>query len=168
MFLLLKALGDMFRVGFTGFKYKTPDGAAYRAPEIFVGAVPQRRGEMDEKAFPFIVNRLVDGEDGAQGSVVTVDTICGIFAGESIERGEIEIMNVMSRCRGLILSLPDNILDKRYRFEFPMKWFMGARENQYMQAHPFYGATIVTRWEVPAMENLTTLDEEINLYGSIN
>jgi len=167
MFLLLQALDNLFETGFEHTLFRVPDvePGEYRSPSLYIGAIPPRRSGDDKEGFPYIVNRVVSGNDSATGSKVTVYTICGIYSAEKVEGAENDILNMVARCRAILLSMENGILENRFRFEYPLTWSMGIKEEQHMQPYPYAGATIISQWEVPAVEFNIPLEDQDKVYG---
>ena len=164
MFFFLKELNQILEDGFKTVYFKVPDKKdAFKNPDIHIGAIPPRRGSQDKEDFPFIVNRVVSGDDSQDDSVFTVNTICGIFTGGTVEAGENEILNMVCRTRSLIIQ--NSIVGKRYRLEYPIKWHMGSVENKGIQAYPFFGGVITSKWAGPAYEYNLSLEDMKKVYG---
>ena len=168
MFLLLKALDALFESEFENavpFRVPEADPGEYKAPAVYIGGIPPRRKGDDKEGFPYIVNRIVSGNDSAEKSIAVVHTLCGSYTAGGVEDGENDILNMAARCRALILGLENGMLDQRFMFEYPLKWHMGSTEAITPQPYPYYGATLVSQWVIPATEFLIPLNEQKEIYG---
>ena len=169
-FHLLTALEARLKAGFSDSKFRVPDRdpGAYITPKFFIGAIPAKRKKNDpfyddQEDFPFIVNRFKGGSDQRDGSTMTVRTVCGIYTAGDPATGENDVANMIMRCRRLILQ--SELLDNRYALVFPVKWEVGGASEKNTQPHPYYSGEIVTTWNVMAVENNLSPDEERRIYG---
>jgi len=167
MFLLLQALNNLFESGFENTLFRVPDDdpGEYKSPSLYIGAIPLRRKDEEKEGFPYIVNRIVSGNDSETDSKVTVHTLCGIYSAEKVEGAENDILNMVARCRAILLSMENGILDNRFRFEYPLTWSMGIKEEHHMQPYPNAGATIISQWGIPTVEFNVPLEDQDKVYG---
>ncbi len=170
-FLLLKEYERLLETGFSKTVFRVPDNdpGNYIPPQFFIGAVPPKRKKNDplhelNPVYPFIVNRFWDGEDMDDGSRAMIKTICGIYTAGDVESGEQDLINMVFRCRRLILE--KCMLDDRYELELPLKWSFGDVDDRHSQPFPFYGGALLSRWKIPAVEKILPTEEELNVYGS--
>ena len=166
MFFFLTELNQIFEEGFRHTFFKVPEKvpAEFKPPGVHIGAIPSVGNSTEEKEdWPFIVNRIVDGEDKIDGARFTVNTTCGVWNGDTVEAGENEILNMINRCRALILQ--NETIAKKYRLEHPIKWHMGSVSDPYIQAFPFFSGVIASKWEGPTYEHNLTTKEQKEIYG---
>jgi len=170
-FLLLKELEKLLESGFSKTVFRVPEKEPgdYIPPQFFIGAIPPKRKKNDpdyqeQSDFPFIVNRFWDGEDTEDDSLAVIRTICGIYTAGNVTSGEQDIINMVFRCRRLILEKA--MLDDRYELVLPLKWSFGDVDDRHGQPHPFYGGVLVSRWRIPGVERILQPEKEIEIYGS--
>lgn len=164
-FLFLKELNQILEQGFDTTRFRVPEKTpdTYRPPTVHVGAIPPRRPGSDKEDFPFLVTRIVSGEDQDDGSTFQTDIICGVFTGDTVEAGENEILNMVFRARSLILE--NQIIAKKYRCVLPVKWHLGDVKDRHNQAYPFFGGVVSSTWAGPAFQYLLTTEEQRRIYG---
>lgn len=171
-FELVRAINRVIEAGTQDLKFRVPESepGEYTTPNIFIGAVPPKRkgntpGQDDKAVWPFIINRIVGGEDTDQESIVNLHTICGIYTALDVEAGEHDIINLTMRVKRLLL-VPQ-ILEKQFIRDGKINWHMGEIGNANGQAYPFFGGIIKTAWNVPGYEKLLTSEQEKKVYGEI-
>lgn len=165
MFFFLKDLKSIFEDGFKTVLFRVPEKepGTYKPPGLHIGAIPPRRGNQDKEDFPFIVNRIISGEDGQEDSTFKVSTICGIYTGDTVEAGENEILNMVCRIRSLLIQ--NQVVSKKYRLNLPIKWHMGSIDDHFIQAFPFFGGVVTSEWTGPAYEYNLTIEDQRKTYG---
>jgi hypothetical protein len=171
-FELITAINELLKEGTRDLKLRVPEMAPgeYITPNIFIGAIPPRRkgntpGQDDRAAFPFIINRMVGGEDSDEQATVNINTICGIYTGEDVAAGEQDITNLVFRVKRLLLE--QQIIEKKFVRAGALKWHMGDIEDKFLQAFPFFGGVITTTWDVPGYERILNRQEAKEVYGEI-
>ncbi len=126
-------------------------------PAVYISSLPPKRKDrvagtpVQGEHFPFVVLRFTDGEDTeAEGSVLYVRLICGVYAPEEFEDGEMDVFLLISRIRRLLLT-------KRtfgsFSLEFPLTYQVGDDEER-SQPHPFHLGAVATKWRGPHPEFL--------------
>lgn len=169
-FLLLKSLKGFVNAAFAHTVFREPgEAVSYVNPRVYIGALPPKRHREDQNQdYPFIVLRPATGEDGDDGSEITIKIICGIQTKEDaapIEAGVNDIQNMLDRCRRILLK--NRILDKKYRLNLPLTWSNGDdTDKDHNQPHPYYVGVITTRWQMPAVVELLTQEGELEIYGT--
>lgn len=170
-FLLLKEIEKLLEHGFSQTVFRVPDQepGEYISPQFFIGALPAKRTMNDplydnKSDFPFIVNRFQAGEDSTDESIVRIKTICGIYTAGDVSSGEQDIINMVFRCRRLILE--KHLLDNMYELQLPLRYSFGDAEDQHNQAHPYYGAAMVSTWVIPQINRIFPTEEEVRIYGT--
>ncbi|MCG8637479.1 MAG: hypothetical protein MI863_26870 [Desulfobacterales bacterium] len=170
-FLLIKAFEDLLKDGFSDAKFRKSDKepGEYCSPEFFIGALPPKeKGNnpvyTEQSEYPFILNRFKVGVDDEDDSTVTIHTVCGSFTAGDIESGENDVVNMVMRCRRLILER--QMLEKRFELVLPLKWHVGDKEDLNRQAHPYYTGELFTTWRLPAIARTLLLEEEKKVYGA--
>ncbi len=107
------------------------------APKIITGYLPPKRtGNADD--FPFIIVRPVSGSTN-EATLTDVSIIVGIYDEELT--GFDRALEVVTRIRTALLSIPNQILENRYQLRMPIDW-----HNVDEQAWPQWQLSLITRW----------------------
>jgi hypothetical protein len=171
-FELVLAVKDLLEKGFehVRFRHTESDPGEYSAPQFFIGAIPARRKGNDpgnderQSDYPYIVIRAASGEDRQDESIASVEILCGIYTAQGVEPGENDIMNMVMRCRRVILE--SQILSGRFLLDWPLTYSLGDERGHHAQPHPYYEGVIKTKWQVPAFDRVCPVDEETGVYGN--
>ena len=165
-FLLLKEIEAVLKNGFEEVRFRKPgQSEGYGAPQFWIGSLPPKPQDAEPgEAFPFIVNRFTTGQDEADASTLSIQTLCGIYTAGEIEAGSGDIVNMIFRCRRLLLQSPR--LGGRFLMAYPLEWRLGESEEQYDQPHPYFHGSITTTWHLPRVAAVPTPEEEIAHYGT--
>lgn len=116
------------------------DEGELRAPQIVNGYLPPKRsGAKDD--FPFVIVRAEEGASDAESTEVQVSIIIGTYSEEY--DGHEYCMNVMSRIRTALCSLPGMVLEHRYALKHPIKWTTYAE-----QPYPYWQLDMQTTWDI--------------------
>ncbi len=111
-----------------------------RAPQIINGYLPPKRsGQKDD--FPFVLVRADEGTTDQDSTEVQVSIIVGTYSEEY--DGHEYCLNVMSRIRTALCSLPGMVLADRYRLKHPIKWSTYAE-----QPYPYWQLDMQTTWDI--------------------
>lgn len=171
-FELIQAINQVLKDGIQDYKLRVPESepGKYITPNIFIGAVPPKRkgntpGQDDKAIWPFIINRIVSGEDTETESIINLHTIIGIYTAYDVEAGEHDIINLTMRVKRYFMV--NQILEKRFEQTGPISWHLGEIADRNLQAFPFFGGVIKTAWNVPGYEKILTVDQEKDVYGEI-
>ena len=109
-----------------------------RQPQIVNGYLPPKRsGSKDD--FPFVLVRAEEGASDAESTEVQVAIIIGAYSEEY--DGHEYCLNVMSRIRTALCSLPGMTLANRYRLQHPIKWSTYSE-----QPYPQWQLDMQTTW----------------------
>ena len=100
---------------------------------------PKRQGSKDD--FPFVLVRADEGSTDQDSTEVRVSIIVGTYSEEY--DGHEYCMNVMSRIRTALCSLPGMVLANRYRLKHPIKWSTYAE-----QPYPYWQLDMQTTWDI--------------------
>ena len=171
-FELIQAVDEVMKKGTRDFKLRVPEKepGEYITPNFYIGAVPPRRkgnipGRNDKEAYPFIINRMVSGEDTSGLSIIALNTVCGIYTGESWEAGEHDIINLTMRVKRLLIE--QHTLKGRFVRQDSILWQIGDIDEHLPQPYPYFGGAIQTTWEAPGYEISLTSTEARETYGEI-
>lgn len=110
--------------------------------QIINGYLPPRTTKekvTDEDLYPFVLVRPESAETDRESTVVTVAIIIGTYSKEAI--GHEYALNVMTRIREALCTLPNLQLERKYQLEFPIKW-----EGYDSPAWPFWQIDMKTEW----------------------
>lgn len=111
-----------------------------RAPQVVNGYLPpKRQGSKDD--FPFVLVRADEGATDQDSTEVKVSIIVGTYSEEY--DGHEYCLNVMSRIRTALCSLPGMVLANRYRLKHPIKWSTYAE-----QPYPYWQLDMQTAWDI--------------------
>ena len=140
---LMRAIRELVAEAVKNFALPTkPErGAAegeLRAPQVINGYLPPKRsGSKDD--FPFVLVRADEGVTDAECTEVQVSIIVGTYS-EDYD-GHEYCLNIMSRIREALCTLPDSTLANRYILQLPVKW-SGYAEQPY----PYWQIDMQTSW----------------------
>lgn len=113
-----------------------------RTLRFFEGYLPARESkgdDADDDLFPYVLVRPDSGETDQNSTMVSISIIVGAYSERS--DGYKYAMNVMTRIRTALCSLPGLVLDGRYQLRFPFKW-----ENYPEQPYPQWQIDMKTNW----------------------
>ena len=106
------------------------------------------------ESVPFVVVQALDGFDANGLHRVRVALrLC--IVGDDLEEGEEDLQNFISTLRLSLLSLPDGLLNARFRMVEDEQGRLGFWERPDEQAYPFLQAHIFTTWEMQGVTNVT-------------
>lgn len=111
-----------------------------RAPKVVNGYLPPKRSGQDDD-FPFVLVRADEGATEQDSTEVRVSIIVGTYSEEY--DGHEYCLNVMSRIRTALCSLPGMVLANRYRLKHPIKWSTYAE-----QPYPYWQLDMQTMWDI--------------------
>lgn len=100
---------------------------------------PKRSGVKDEDEPPFVVVKLENSECAADKTTAEVTITAGCYTTEY--DGHEYCLNIVSRIRNAICSLPFGTLANRYQLEYPLNISLPDE-----QPYPYWQADITTRW----------------------
>ena len=111
-----------------------------RTPTVINGYLPPKRDDEDDKRdFPCIVVRPDESTSSRELTTVTVSIIFCAYSQTS--DGYEHCLNMATRVRTAIMSLPFLTLANRYRLEGEVSW-----RNFSEQPHPYYQIDMSTKW----------------------
>ncbi len=140
--LLTKAIRSYLATKLKDFLLPCEDPEKGKSLQIINGYLPPKTTKekvSDEDLYPFVLVRPESAETDRESTVVTVAIIIGTYSKESI--GHEYALNVMTRIREALCTLPDLQLEGKYQIEFPIKW-----EGNDSPAWPFWQIYIQTEW----------------------
>lgn len=117
-----------------------------RAPTVINGYLPPKRAKAPDD-FPFVVVRADEGTTDGEGTEVQVSIIVGAYTEEY--DGHEYCLNVMTRIRTALCSLPFSTLKNRYVLQLPVKW-SGYAE----QPWPYWQIDMTTTWLIHAPQTI--------------
>jgi hypothetical protein len=135
---LVKALMECIEEAVKDYRLPVKNGVE-RAPRVINGYLPPKRTKRDEDDFPFIVVRAEGGTCNSESTETQVSIIIGCYSQEVV--GHEYCINVMTRIKEAITSLPNGTLAKRYVLEYPITWDMVAD-----QPYPQWQLDMSTKW----------------------
>lgn len=152
--MLTRALLSHVRKVTQEYRYETPSGGA-KAPVVIDGFMPPKRDD-NGSDFPFVLIRPSEGKSDDEGSTATVQIIIGAFSQDY--NGYTWAMNIAQHIRHSLLSLPDRMLEKRFRLALPLSWQLDDE-----QPWPTWLITLTTTWNYFTPE--TVLSNPETVYG---
>lgn len=110
---------------------------------IYPQYLPARKRQKDTDHYPFIVVKLIGGEDPNEldPNQCRVLFYCGVFDDTDNYQGYKDSLNIMQKIYGHLMR--KRVFDNKYVVEYPIKWSV-ADEDYY----PFYYAGLETVWTV--------------------
>ena len=136
---LTKALIEKIKEVVKDFRMPVKDGER-RCPTVLNGYLPPKRYDGTDEDYPFIVVRPDNGTSNRENTTMTVSIVVGCFT-EDLNGFE-DCIEVMTRIRAALASMPNGILDNRYILQYPITWDL-LREQPY----PQWQLNMETRWE---------------------
>lgn len=128
--LLTKAIRSYLATKLKDFLLPCEDPEKGKSLQIINGYLPPKTTKekvSDEDLYPFVLVRPESAETDRESTVVTVAIIIGTYSKESI--GHEYALNVMTRIREALCTLPDLQLEGKYQIEFPIKWEATTRRH---------------------------------------
>lgn len=110
---------------------------------------PQGYGPADiENNFPCVIVKLDEAQDKEEGNLDQARAVVRILAGAYDDspdcQGFRDVLEIVERVRQDLLTMPARVLDRRYRLEMPMKWYLFED-----QPWPVFFGVLDTIWEIP-------------------
>lgn len=102
---------------------------------------PKKYNEIPD--YPFIIIRIIDGEDTETDATVKVKLLFGTYSED--RDGYADVLNMMERVRQELLK--QRILDKKYRMELPYTWKVFEE-----QPYPEWIGEATTTWVVSRVQ----------------
>lgn len=109
-----------------------------RPPQVINGYLPPKRSNTADD-YPFVIVRLENGTNDREETETSVTFIIGCYSEEF--DGHEHCINVMSRIKNFLFSMPNNILADRYVLQFPMSWELVSD-----QPYPQWRLDMSTKW----------------------
>lgn len=134
-----------------GDKEPDHDYEASRVPTVFNGYLPPKR-RTDKKDFPFIVVRPDQGESDRDSTRVTVSIIFGAYSETS--DGYEHCLNMLSRVRGALMSMPTLTLAGKYQLREEISW-----SNFAEQPWPYWQIDMKTEWLFQSVQPMPEMED---------
>lgn len=143
--VLQDSLVSDFKQQLAGFLLKNSKGDRVNL-NIYAQNLPAKKGQKDSEHFPYLVVRVVDGENkddqGEENNICKVAFIIGAFDDDDNYQGYKDVMNVIEK---IIQRLKTK---KNYNNQFgltlPLKWLIHDEDT-----FPYYFGGIETQWNIP-------------------
>lgn len=152
---LLDELNEFLRFIVYSYQLQT-QGGILKPPQTVTGFLPPK-GETDEPDYPFVISRLLSGEDNDEQGNVTVKILVGTYAEDA--QGFRDSLNLVEHIRQNLFK--KRIIAKKFRIEYPFKW-----EQPEEQPYPYWMAEMTTVWTVPRPIEEVYCGEEDDIYGT--
>jgi hypothetical protein len=134
---LTKALQELCREAVKNFQLPTK-GKELKAPQIVNGFLPPKKKD-DKDDFPFVIVRPEECVSERGSEEIKVIIIVGCYSEEydGFEYG----LNVVTRIKEKLMTLPAETLNRKYQLTYPIKWNMIPE-----QPFPQWQLEIETNW----------------------
>ena len=155
--LLTKAIRSYLAIKLKDFLLPCEDPKKGKSLQIINGYLPPKTTKekvSDEDLYPFVLVRPENAETDRESTVVTVAIIIGTYSKEAI--GHEYALNVMTRIREALCTLPGLQLEGKYQMEFPIKW-----EGYDSPAWPFWQIYMQTEWVIRSPKHVLPNNGEI-------
>lgn len=115
---------------------------------IYAQSLPAKKGQKDSEHFPYVVIRVIEGEEQEDQeetkNTCQITFIAGIYDESDDYQGDKDVLNVIEK---IIYRLKTKkYYDNRFELTTPMKWLI-YDEN----AYPYYFGGIETHWKMPVI-----------------
>lgn len=115
---LSKALQELCREAVKNFQLPTKE-KELRAPQIFIGDLPPKRsGDKDD--FPYVIVTPLEGESHRGSEQIQMRIQIGCYSEKN--DGYEYCLNVATRIKEKLFTLPAETLNQKYQFVYPLKW----------------------------------------------
>lgn len=110
---------------------------------VYPQYLPSKKSQNDESHFPYILVRVIDGEDSTDElpSICRVVFIIGIYDKDSNYQGYKDIMNIIEKIRQHLLK--KRVFNNKYTLEGPVKWAVNEED-----IYPLFFGGIETNWNI--------------------
>ena len=135
---LVKEVKNLFK----GFTLKNANGE--EAPlNVYPQYLPARKGQKDTAHYPFVVVKLLSGEDPSEEDPNSCRVLfyCGIFDDNENYQGHKDCMNVMQKIYDHLTR--HWVFDKKYEVQYPISWTLTDEDF-----YPYYYGGLETTWTV--------------------
>lgn len=135
--LLTKALREKIADVVKDYRLPVKNGEM-RCPTVFNGYLPPKRSNTQDD-FPFVVVRADSGKSEREQTELSVSIIIGCYTDEF--DGHEYCINVMTRIKNALLSMPNETLDNRFVLQYPIEWNLLSE-----QPYPQWQLDMSTKW----------------------
>ena len=126
-----------FKNLFTESRYKNVDGDDVSL-NIYPQHLPAKSKQDDLSHFPYVVVRLMDGEDDSQQNSARVTIIVGICDDEDTFQGHKIVLNIIQK---IYEFLATKKYVEKYEIKYPIPWTLQEEDS-----YPFYFGGMDTNW----------------------
>lgn len=113
---------------------------------VYPQFLPAKQSEDDEEHFPYAIVRVLRGgtQDEQEAAMCRILIIFGIYDDDPNYQGYKDVLNMLCRLETHLFR--KQIIDSRYRIEFPFDWSVYDED-----VYPFYFGGAETIWTLPAV-----------------
>jgi hypothetical protein len=149
--LLQDYLVEEVKTLFTGFTLKNVNGEEV-AMNVYPQYLPARTGQKDTAYYPFIVVKLLGGDDPNETdpNQCRILFYCGVFDDAENYQGHKDCLTVMQKIYDHLMR--NLVFGNKYEVEYPIKWALTDEDF-----YPYYYGGLETTWTVG---KITRLDDE--------
>jgi hypothetical protein len=140
------------KVLFSDYKAKNVNGDLVPL-NIYPQSLPAKKSEDDDDHFPYLIARLVDGDDEGEleANTCKVRFIAGTFDDDANGQGFRDVCNIIDILYQHFFK--KRVLAKKYRIEFPFSWSLTDEDF-----YPFNFGGMETNWVVG---KVSMLDDDL-------
>ncbi len=110
---------------------------------VYPQYLPSKKGQNDESHFPYILVRIIDGEDSVEElpSLCKIVFIIGVYDKDTNFQGYKDVINIIEKIRQHLLK--KRVFDNKYILEGQLKWAVNEED-----IYPLYFGGIETTWNI--------------------
>jgi len=110
---------------------------------VYPQYLPSKKGQNDRAHFPYVLVRIIDGEDSTEElpSLCKIVFIIGIHDDDTNFQGYKDVMNIIEKIRQHLLK--KIVFDNKYSLEGQVKWAVNEED-----VYPLYFGGIETTWNI--------------------
>ncbi|AKL95013.1 hypothetical protein CACET_c15640 [Clostridium aceticum] len=113
---------------------------------IYSQYLPAKEDEDDEQHYPYIIARVLDGDDSEENQPASckIMLIIGLYDEDDRYQGYKDVMNVIEKIRQFLLK--KRMVAGQFILEYPLQWAVNEED-----VYPFYFGGIETNWTLPGI-----------------
>jgi hypothetical protein len=136
-----------FKQELAGFLLKNSNGDRVNL-NIYPQNLPAKKSQEDSEYFPYVVIRVMEGEDqdeqGEEEDICKIGFVIGVYDEDDNYQGYKDAMNVTEKIKQRLKR--KKYYDNQFEFILPMKWLIHDEDT-----YPYYFGGIETNWKIPSI-----------------
>lgn len=136
-----------------GFQLKNAKGERVNL-NIYPQNLPAKKGSKDTEHFPYLVIRVMDGEDnnetGEEDSTCKIAFIVGLYDEDDNYQGYKDVMNIIEKVKQRLKT--KRFYSNQFELKLPLKWVIHEED-----IYPYYFGGIESIWKMPIVNMDDTL-----------